>query len=91
TLPFSNIAYKKGFTTYHEENEVNFLFTGNITKRFNLGLQMNYLNAAGHYQNQENKLFNGSVLAHIMGTITLFKLHLCGRALVISRTVVLMI
>ena len=67
TLPFSNIAYKKGFTTYHEENEVNFLFTGNITKRFNLGLQMNYLNAAGHYQNQENKLFNGSVFGSYNG------------------------
>ena len=66
-LPFSNVAYKKGFTTYHEENEVNFLFTGNINKRFNLGLQMNYLNAAGHYLNQENKLFNGSVFGSYNG------------------------
>ena len=66
-LPFSNVAYKKGFTTYHEENEVNFLFTGNINRRINLGLQMNYLNAAGHYLNQENKLFNGAVFGSYNG------------------------
>lgn len=67
TIPFSNVAYKKGFTTYHEENEVNFLFTGNINKRINLGLKLNYLNAAGHYLNQENKLFNGAVFGSYNG------------------------
>ena len=66
-LPFSNIAYKKGFTTYHEENEINFLFAGNVTKRVNLGLQLNYLNAAGHYLNQENKVFNGAVFGSYNG------------------------
>lgn len=67
TVPYSTIAYKKGFTTYHEENELNFLFTGNINKRFNLGLQANYLSAAGHYLNQENKLFNGAVFGSYNG------------------------
>ncbi len=67
TVPYSNIAYKKGFTTYHEENELNFMFTGNINRRFNLGLQANYLSAAGHYLNQENKLFNGAVFGSYNG------------------------
>lgn len=61
TTPYSEIAYKKGFTTYREENEINFLFTGNINRRFNLGAQMNYLNAVGHYANQAGQVFNGSV------------------------------
>jgi len=66
-LPYSMLAYKKGFTTYHEENELNFLFAGNVNRRFNLGLQANYLSAAGHYLNQENKLFNGSVFGSYNG------------------------
>lgn len=61
TVPYSKIAYKRGFTTYHEENEINFLFTGNLTKRLNLGTEINYLSGAGHYQDQQGKLFNGSV------------------------------
>lgn len=61
TVPYSKIAYKRGFTTYHEENEINFLFTANLTKRLNLGTEINYLSGAGHYQNQQGKLFNGSV------------------------------
>ena len=67
TVPYSRIAYKKGFTTYHEENDLNFMFTGNLNKRINLGLSANYLNAAGHYMYQENKLFNGSVFGSYNG------------------------
>ena len=66
-VPYSMLAYKKGFTTYHEENELNFIFAGNVNKRLNLGLQANYLSAAGHYLNQENKLFNGAVFGSYNG------------------------
>ncbi len=61
TTPFSTVAYKKGFVTGHEENDVDFLFTGNINKALNLGLEMDYLNSAGHYANTAGKLFRGSV------------------------------
>lgn len=61
TTPYSEIAYKKGFVAYHEENEINFFFTGNINRRLNLGVQMNYLNSAGHYSNQAGKSYNGAV------------------------------
>ena len=61
TTPFSTVAYKKGFVTGHEENDVDFLFTGNINKALNLGLEMDYLNSAGHYSNTAGKLFRGSV------------------------------
>lgn len=68
TVPYSSVAYKKGFTKNHEENEINFFFTGNINRRLNLGLGLNYLNAAGHYANQEGKLFNGHVFGSYTGT-----------------------
>lgn len=61
TTPFSTIAYKKGFVTGHEENDIDFLFTGNIGKAQNLGLEMDYLNSVGHYSNTAGKLFRGSV------------------------------
>lgn len=61
TTAYSEIAYKKGFVTYREKNEINFLFTGNINRRLNLGVQMNYLNSVGHYANQAGKNYNGAV------------------------------
>ena len=67
TTPYSSIAYNKGFTTYREENEIYFLFTGNLNKRLNLGTQLNYLNAVGHYGNQAGKVFNGNVFGSYNG------------------------
>lgn len=67
TVPYSDISYKKGFTTYHEENELAFMFTGNLNRRINLGLQLNYTNGAGHYMNQEASLFNGAVFGSYNG------------------------
>jgi len=61
TTPFSSIAYKKGFVTGHEENDLSFLFTGNIGRPLNLGLEMDYLNSVGHYENTAGKLFRGTV------------------------------
>lgn len=68
TVPYSTVAYKKGFTKQHEENEINFFFTGNINRRLNLGLALNYLNSPGHYMHQEAKLFNGQVFGSYSGT-----------------------
>ncbi|MCM1035665.1 MAG: putative porin [Paludibacter sp.] len=67
TTPYSSIAYKKGFTTYREENDLDFIFTGNLNRRTNLGLSMNYLNAVGHYSSQAGKRFNGSVWGSYSG------------------------
>ena len=61
TTPFSTVAYKKGFVTGHEENDIDFLFTGNLSKALNLGLEMDYLSSVGHYANTAGKLFRGSV------------------------------
>lgn len=61
TTPYSSIAYKKGFVRGHEENDLSFLFTGNIGKQLNLGLDMDYLNSAGHYANTAGKLYRGSL------------------------------
>lgn len=67
TIPYSHIAYKKGFTKNHEENEINFFFTGNINRRTNLGLEINYLNGLGHYASQEAKAFNGAIFSSYTG------------------------
>ena len=67
TTPYSRVAYKKGFKTYREENDLDFMFTGNVTSRFNLGITLNYLNAVGHYESQAGKRFNGSAFASYIG------------------------
>ena len=67
TLPFSTVAYKKGFVTGHEENDIDFLFSGNINRRLNLGLEMDYLSSVGHYANTSGKLFRGSVWGSYTG------------------------
>lgn len=67
TVPYSRVAYKRGFTKNQEENEINFFFTGNLTPRFNLGAEINYLTALGHYATQEAKLFNTSVFGSYSG------------------------
>ena len=67
TTPYSNIAYKKGFVTGHEENDIDFLFTGNINRRLNLGIEMDYLNSVGHYANTAGQLFRGSVWGSYTG------------------------
>lgn len=66
-IAFSSIAYKKGFTTYREDNDLDFMFTGNITRRTNLGLTLNYLNGVGHYDSQAGKRFAGSVFGSYKG------------------------
>ena len=67
TMPFSTVAYKRGFVTGHEEHDIDFLFTGNINKRLNLGLEMDYLNSIGHYANTAGKLFRGSIWGSYTG------------------------
>ncbi len=67
TTPYSTVAYKKGFVSAHEENDVDFLFTGNLNKRLNLGVEMDYLNSIGHYANTAGKLFRGSVWGSYTG------------------------
>ena len=67
TTPYSTVAYKKGFVTGHEENDIDFLFTGNINRRLNLGLEMDYLNSVGHYANTAGQLFRGSVWGSYTG------------------------
>ena len=67
TTPFSTVAYKKGFTTGYEENDIDFLFTGNIGRKLNLGVEMDYLNSVGHYANTSGKLYRGSVWGSYTG------------------------
>lgn len=67
TTPYSLISYKKGFTTYHEDNDLNFMFTGNLSPNTNLGMSISYLNAAGHYDSQAGKTVNGSVFGSYNG------------------------
>lgn len=67
TLPYSRLHYRKGFTNYHEDNDLSVLFTGNLNRRLNLGFEMNYLTDVGHYANQSGKTYNGSVFGSYNG------------------------
>jgi hypothetical protein len=67
TTPYSSIAYKKGFTNGHEENDLSFLFTGNLNRKLNLGIEMEYLNSVGHFANTAGKDFRGSVWGSYTG------------------------
>ena len=67
TTPYSSVAYKHGFVNGHEENDLSFLFTGNLGRKTNLGVEMEYLHSAGHYANTAGKLFRGSVWGSYTG------------------------
>lgn len=67
TTPYSNISYRKGFTTYREENDLSFHFTGNFNKQTNLGISLDYKNSVGLYANQAGKRFNGAIWASYNG------------------------
>ena len=67
TTPYSTVSYKRGFVTGHEEHDIDFLFTGNIGRKTNLGIEMDYLNSAGHYANTAGKVFRGSVWGSYTG------------------------
>jgi hypothetical protein len=67
TTPYSTIAYKKGFVTNLDQNEINFSFTGNVSRRTNLGMTIDYLNSYGRFANQEGKTVFGSVFGSYNG------------------------
>lgn len=67
TLPYSNITYRTGGTTYREEDWINFLFTANANKRLNAGVTLDYIASRGEYDNQEAKRFNGSLFGSYNG------------------------
>ncbi|MCQ2311458.1 MAG: putative porin [Paludibacteraceae bacterium] len=67
TTPYSIISYHHGFKTYHEDDQLRFLFTGNITPKWNVGTTLNFTNAIGHYKSQAGKTFNGTVFTSYNG------------------------
>lgn len=60
-IPYSRVGYSRGFTSEHEEHAIDFLFTGNITRAWNMGLQLDYLKSPGHFANQEGRVLRGSL------------------------------
>ena len=67
TTPYSTIAYKKGFVTNLDQNDISFSFTGNVNRRTNLGMTIDYLNSYGRYAYQEGKTVFGSVFGSYNG------------------------
>lgn len=59
--PYSKIGYDRGFVSGHEENEIHFLFTGNLNKQINLGGEINFEKSYGHFTYQEGKYVNGAL------------------------------
>lgn len=67
TVAYSGVGWQKGLTNGHQDSEVTFHFTGNLRQHTNVGMQLRYLNAPGHYSNQEAKLFNGAIFGTYNG------------------------
>jgi hypothetical protein len=67
TTPYSTIAYKKGFVTNLDQNDISFSFTGNVSRRTNLGMTIDYLNSYGRFANQEGTTTLGSVFGSYNG------------------------
>ena len=67
TTPYSTIAYKKGFVTNMGQSDISFSFTGNVTRRVNLGMTIDYLNSFGRFANLEGKTVYGSVFGSYNG------------------------
>ncbi|MBO5816831.1 MAG: putative porin [Paludibacteraceae bacterium] len=67
TTPYSTIAYKKGFVSNLDQNDLSFSFTGNVNRRTNLGMTIDYLNSYGRFTNQEGKTVFGSVFGSYNG------------------------
>lgn len=67
TIPYSKVSYRRGFTTYREEHDIDFLFTGNINRRLNLGIAANFLNGVGLYEQTAGKRFAGHVFGSYNG------------------------
>lgn len=67
TTPYSTIGYKKGFVTNLDQNDISFSFTGNVSRRTNLGMTIDYLNSYGRFANQEGKTVFGSLFGSYNG------------------------
>ena len=67
TTPYSTIAYKKGFVTNLGQSDISFSFTGNVSRRVNLGMTIDYLNSYGRFANLEGKTVYGSVFGSYNG------------------------
>lgn len=67
TTPYSSIGYKKGFVNNMDQNEISFMFTGNVSRRTNMGLTIDYLNSYGRFTSQEGKTVFGSVFGSYNG------------------------
>lgn len=67
TTPYSSVGYKKGFVTDLDQNDLSFMFTGNVTRRTNLGMTIDYLNSYGRFASQEGKTVFGLVFGSYNG------------------------
>ena len=68
TIAYSGVDWQKGLKNKHQDSNVGFYFTGNIRKHTNLGAQLRYINAPGHYANQAGKMFQGALFGSYNGS-----------------------
>lgn len=65
--PFSSLNYKTGGTNYRDEDNIKFLFTTNVNKKFNIGTTLDYIYAPGEYNQQAVNRFSGSLFGSYNG------------------------
>jgi hypothetical protein len=65
--PYSSLKYITGGTLHRDEDKFDFLFTGNVNKRLNIGTTLEYIETPGEYNNQGAKDFSGSLFGSYDG------------------------
>lgn len=65
--PYSYLNYNTGGSTFRKEDNIKFLFTQNVNKKFNVGTSLDYLHSIGEYNNQIVDRFAGSLFGSYNG------------------------
>ena len=69
-IPYSYISYRRGLVSDGGDNDIDFLFTGNLSKATNLGVKINYLDGIGSYKNQAGRCIRGVVFGSYDGSVS---------------------
>lgn len=66
-FPYTNLTYRTGGPAYRKEDQVKFTLALSPSKKANFGVDVDYVNAIGDYDNQAVRRFAGSAFGRYSG------------------------
>lgn len=66
-FPYTNLTYRTGGPAYRKEDQVKFTLALSPSKKMNFGVDVDYINAIGHYKDQAARRFAGSFFGRYSG------------------------